>query len=207
MKLENPASARSGSRNTSRSAFTLIEALIATSVSVMVVTAAMSYTYFAGIALSGITAQTMIDAQVGNAVELIQTRARLATSIASDTSGNTLTLAFDSNPLVDSGGDGISYNDKDFFESFTFLSVTNGTNFANSLTYSNVAGIRVLVGSGLRKLPNWNVFTATNGVAAAIRFGIMDTYARDHYQSAEIQAAAVPLNRPSATNIIIILPY
>jgi hypothetical protein len=85
--------------------------------------------------------------------------------------------------------------------------VTNGSAVANSLTYSNAAGIRVLVSAGLRKLPNWNVFTSTNGFAAAIRFGIKDTYASDHFQAAEIQAAAVPLNRPRQTNIVTVLPY
>jgi len=46
----------------------------------------------------------------------------------------------------------------------------------------------------------------TNGGLVLIRFGVLDSYTPDHYQSAEIQASAVPLNRPAATNVISIYP-
>ena len=208
--MDPDSAPRSGACIRSRAAFTFVELMIASAVSLLVVTAVMAYMFFAGFALSGTTAQSMISAQAGTALELIQTRARLATGVSADASGNSLTFWFDNNPAVDSDGDGKAYNDRDRSERFTFLSVTNGTSITNSLIYipdTTASGSRVLISTGLRKLPNWNVFTVTNGVITLIRFGIMDTYARDHYRSAEIQAAAVPLNRPNVTNIVSILPF
>lgn len=211
MKLAHPPcrfAGRPDGRGTS--AFTVLELLVASTVALMVVGGAMLYMYFGGLAVSGITAQTFIGAQAGNTVEMIQMRARLATSAAADGAGNILTFGYDDDPTVDSDGDGKAYNDQNHFEQFQYLSVTNGAAVTNSLVYipdTRSTNQRVLIASGLRKLPGWNVFTVTNVSTALIRLGIVDTYARDHFQSIEIQAAAVPLNRPTPTNVISILPF
>jgi len=167
---------------------------------------------FAGVSASGITAQNVASAQAGNAIELIQSRTRFATSISNNASGNSLTLGFDDNYAVDSDGDGKAYNDKNHFERFSFLGV-NSTNAAacssNRLVYlPNIASTsnRVLVTRGLRNLPLYNIFTITNQTIAIIRFGIVDRNVRDYYQAIEIQGTAVSLNRPATTNLIGILP-
>jgi prepilin-type N-terminal cleavage/methylation domain-containing protein len=112
-----------GRRSRAVSAFTLIEVMVSSSIALIITAAAMGFAYFSGIYLSGITTQTVLNQQAGNAIEFIQTRARLATSVAVSSSGNTLTLGFDDDPLVDSDvpPDGIPYNDKDHFEQFKFV--------------------------------------------------------------------------------------
>jgi hypothetical protein len=64
----------------------------------------------------------------------------------------------------------------------------------------------LLVPAGVRNLPGYNIFTVTNRSTTIVRFGVVDGYGRDRYQSIDIQATAVPLNRPAATNFIAILP-
>jgi hypothetical protein len=63
-----------------------------------------------------------------------------------------------------------------------------------------------LIPAGVRNLPGCNIFTVTNGYTIIIRFGIVDTYSADGYQSMDVQATAVPLNRPTVTNVIGIIP-
>ena len=65
-----------------RSAFTLIELMVAITIGVLVMAVAMAFMYFAGLSVSGITSQSVINRQAGNAIEFIQGRARLATSIS-----------------------------------------------------------------------------------------------------------------------------
>lgn len=196
-------------RPAARSAFTLVELMIASSIALVAAGGAMIFMNFAGVSISGITSQCIVIGQAGNAIELIQSSARLATSASNDASGNVLTLGFDDDAATDSNGDGKAYNDQNHFEQFQFLSVTNGGVSTNSLIYipdTTATNNRVLIKSGMRKLPGWNVFTVTNGGLVLIRFGVLDSYVPDHYQSTEIQASAVPLNRPAATNVISIYP-
>jgi Tfp pilus assembly protein PilW len=191
---------------------TLMEVLVATSIGMVLIGGTMMFINNASVSVSGITAQATLNYKAGQAIEFMQSRIQFATSISNDASGNALTLAFDDNYNVDSDGDGKTYNDKDHFERFQFLGV-NGTNSSatasNSLIYiPRVGGTsrQVLLQSGVRNLPGFNIFTMTNGTTAVIRFGVVDPYGRDRFQSLDIQATGVSLNRRSSTNVISILP-
>jgi prepilin-type N-terminal cleavage/methylation domain-containing protein len=207
-----PARAR-GLRPRARTGYTLIEVLIASVVLAAVLAGAMTFLGFAGASVSGITAQNVANGKAGSTLEFIQSRARFATSVSNDASGNALTLGFDDNYAVDSDGDGKSYNDKNHFERFKFVGV-NSTNTAdcasNHLDYiPNIAltTTRVLITNGVRNLPGYKIFTVTNfNTATVIRFGIVDCKKRDNFQAVEIQGTAVSLNRPASTNIVSILP-
>jgi hypothetical protein len=191
-------------------AFTLVEIMIASAIGLLVIGGAMSFMWFCGLGVSGVGAQALCTQRAGNAAEFIESRARFAISASNDHSGNVLTLAFDDNPAIDSDHNGVSYDDRDHFERFQFIGTNSVTNFAgNSLIY--IPDIResnrvVLIPAGVRNLPGYPIFTVTNEATTIIRFGIVDGYGRDHFQSIDIQTTAVPLNRPRATNVIAILP-
>jgi len=211
MKVPVQASERSRAQRRACSGFTLMEVMVASAVGLLVMGGAMAFMQFAGTSMSGVTAQSGINQQAGNAIEFIQSRARLATMVSNDASGKVLTLAFDDNPLVDSDGDGKAYNDQNHFERFQFLGLNGSTNTAstNSLVYiPDISGTnrQVLISSGIHTLPGYNIFTVTNRSTAIIRFRIVPAYAAGHYQSVDIQATAVPLNRPPGTNVISIVP-
>jgi hypothetical protein len=192
-------------------AFSLMEVMIASSIGLLVMGGAMFFIKCAGLSLSGITGQTLLNNRAGYAIEFIQRRAQFATSISNSVSGNVLTLSFDDDYTVDSDGDGKAYNDKDHYEQFQFIGVNGSTNTTttNQLIYiPNTAQTnqQVLIGSGVHNLPSFNIFNVTNGATAIIRFGLVDGYTRDNYQSIDIQATAVPLNRQTTTNIIAVIP-
>ena len=193
-------------------AFTVTELLVASAISVLIMTSLGGFTYFAARSISGVVTQTEINEDAWKAAQLMADRIRVATSVSNDASGNCLTLGFDDNIATDSDGDGKAYNDKTHYEAFEFrngdgndLTTTN-----NSLVYRANAGSlsnpRVLVRSGVRKLPNQRIFTLTNLNTVQINYGLVDAYARDFRQSMELQLIAVPRNRPSSTNVIQILP-
>jgi hypothetical protein len=188
-----------------------VEVMVATSIGALVVGATMMFLYTSSITASGVTAQALCNQKAGYAMEFLKSRAQLAVCVSNDASGNTLTMGFDDDPTVDSDHDGIAYNDRDHFERFQFVG-TNGTalvSSTNSLIYiSDITQTnrRVLIPSGVRNLPGYQIFTVTNLATTIIRFGVVDTYGRDRYQSIDIQATAVPLNRPVATNFIGIIP-
>ncbi len=208
MKLINQP--RSGTRQpgSGTRAFTLVEVLLASGIVVMILGGAMSFISFATITMSGITAQSTINDQAAHAIALLQSRARIATSVSNDASGTTMTLTFDDNYQLDSSGDKLPYNDKDHVESFKMVgSSTNLLSSTNSLIYTGSNGLpRVLIPTGVCKLPGRNVFTVTNTDTVLIRFGIVDGYAEDRYQAIDIQTTTVLLNRRSLTNYISILP-
>ena len=200
-------------RRSLRSGFTLVEVMVASTISIVLLGGIMSFSRFALVAFSGITTQSMINQQAGIAIELIQFRAARATSLSNGVLGNTLTLGFDSNFAVDSDGDGDPVNDRDYFEKFQFfgLNTTNSAACAtNILTYySDITKTnrKVLVKSGLRDLPGFKIFQVTNDNTVIIRFGIADAYVGDRYQSIDIQGTAVTMNRQvCATNFILIKP-
>src|SRR6185369_7699918 len=118
-----------GLRRRARAGFSLIEVMVASGILVVVVGGAMTFMMFAGVSASGITAQNVASGQAGGALEFIQNRARFATSMSNNASGNAYTLGFDDNYAVDSDGDGKAYNDKNHFERFSFVGV-NSTNLA-----------------------------------------------------------------------------
>jgi hypothetical protein len=172
----------------------------------------MVFINFAHISISGIAAQAKVSDTGGHAIAFVQSRIELATNVATDPTGNTLTLGFDDNYTVDSDGDGSPSDDKDHYESFQFLG-TNSTNSAacaaNRLIYTpqvGVAGSSTLVSAGVRNLPGYNIVTIANTTTVLIRFGVVDPGARDRFQSIDIQATGVPLNRPASSSIVSILP-
>jgi hypothetical protein len=131
--------------------------------------------------------------------------------VSNDASGNVLTLAFDDNTSVDSNADGKTYNDRDHFEQFKFVGVNGSTNTVstNLLVYvpdTAATNQQVLIPAGVHNLPGYNIFTVTNGSTIVIRFGIVDGYGPDRFQTVDIQGTAVPLNRSFSTNVISILP-
>lgn len=193
-----------------KSGFTLVEALIAVGILALVVASAMPFIYFSARAISGVAAQVVINQKAGNAIEFMQSRIRFATSIAVDSTGNILTLGFDQDYNTDSDHDGIAYNDKDYFERFQFFS-NNSTNSTacstNKLVYypnytSSPNTSQTLISSGVRNLPGYKIFSVTNTVIVVIRYGIVDSYAGDHYQAVDIQGTGVSLNRPFTNNIL-----
>lgn len=196
-----------------RAGFTLVELMVAGSISVIVMGSIMAFSKFALASFSGITKQSTLNQRAGYAIELIQIRTLKASRIQIDSTGNILTLGFDDNYTVDSDGDGTPYNDSDHSERFQFLG-KNSTNFAACLTNRLIyipnitkTNNKVLVPSGLRDLPGSKLFRVTNDNMVVIRFGIADSTTLDHYQSIDIQGTSVALNRPSsATNFILIKP-
>jgi prepilin-type N-terminal cleavage/methylation domain-containing protein len=192
-------------------AFTLVELMVASSISLLVMGGAMTFLWFSGLGASGVAAQALCNQQAGNALEFIQSRARLAVCVSNDSTGNVLTFGFDDDPTTDSDGDGIPYNDKNHYERFQFIGLNGSTNncSTNRLVYiPNISNTntRTLISAGVRNLPGSRIFSVTNGALTIIRFGVVDTYAMDRYQSIDIQATAVPLNRTVSTNVIAIFP-
>jgi type II secretory pathway pseudopilin PulG len=192
-------------------AFTLVELLVASAVGLLVMASAMAFLWFSGLGISGVTAQALANQRAGNTIEFIQSRARFAVSASNDSSGNILTLGFDDDPATDSNGDKITYNDKDHYERFQFFGVNgSATNSStNSLVYfpdTTRTNQQSLIPAGVRNLTGYNIFTVTNMATTIVRFGIVDGYGPDHFQSIDVQGTAVPLNRPATTNFIAILP-
>jgi len=211
MKLPGFNLAAERSRPGSRSGFTLVEIMVASTIGLMITAGAVVFFQFSGLSISGTTSQSMINQRAGNAVEFIQSRARSAVFASNDVSGNVLSLAFDDDQEVDSDGDGKTYNDKNHFEQFKFIGVNGSTSTVatNMLVYiadRAVTNQQALIVAGVHNLPGFNIFTVTNGSTIVVRFGIVDGYGRDRYQSIDIQATAVPLNRALNKNVISILP-
>lgn len=219
--LENNCSQENSRQRFCRqAAFTLVEVMVSFSLGLLVIGGVSTFLYFESQSFSGITAQNVLNSQGGNTIELIQSRARLATSISNYSGGsftnypggNILSMTFDDDTSVDSDGDGKSYDDKNHIEQFKFIGV-NSTNSANCMTNKLVyipnttsTNQRVLITKGVRNLPGYNIFNITNDVIAIIRFGIADVYTKDFYQAIDIQGTAVSLNRPATTNFISVIP-
>ena len=191
-----------------RSGFTLVEALVSFGIGMFIAAGAMAFIWFSAIAVSGLGSQSVVSQRAANTMELIESRVRFATSISNDVTGNILTLGFDDNPTNDSDGDGIAYNDRDHYERFQFLGVnsTNTTACASNMLvyYTNInsTASQTLIPAGVRNLPGYNIFSLTNKVILVIRFGVVDTYTGDHFQSDDIEGTAISMNLANNTNII-----
>lgn len=201
-------------RNTARkrAGFTLMEVLVASSCGAVIMGIALIFLTFAQRSISGIAAQAMVSDTAAGAIMRIQSRVRVATSVAVDSTGNTLTLGFDDDYTTDSNGDGTTYNDQDHYETFQF-SGTNGTNSSttatNRILYTSKVGTSaaaVLVPFGVRNLPGYNIFTLGSPGTVVVRFGITDPNTRDRFQSIDIQATGVSLNRPASSSVIGFIP-
>jgi prepilin-type N-terminal cleavage/methylation domain-containing protein len=211
MRLAFRKEERSRTKPRSHAGFTLPEVLVASAISSLVLAGTMTFLWFSGLAMSGATTQALLNQEAGNALEFIQSRARLALCVSNDTSGNTLTLGFDDNPTIDLNSDGRFANDTNHFERFQFIGINgSATNSStNHLVYIpdiSKTNQRTLIPSGVRNLPGDNIFRVTNGFITIVRFGIVDGYNLDHYQSVDVQGTVVPYNRPVTTNIIGIIP-
>ncbi len=208
MKLWKLPSSKPAHRRPSERAFTLMEMIVASGISVLILTGAISFINFASITMSGITAQSTINDQAANAVQLFQSRARIATSVSNDATGTIVTLRFDDDYETDSDGDKVPYNDLNHLETFAMIGTSADLQSStNSLVYTSTNGYqKILIPSGVSPLPGQWVFTVTNGATVLVRFGVVDTYARDRYQSIDMQTTAVLLNRRVLTNYIAILP-
>lgn len=202
---------RASCKRVRTAAFTVVEVIIACTLGLMVLAAAVTFMHLAGKSISGAITQSTLNAQAGTLIEFIQLRTRLATRINVDTNGNLLTLGFDDDTNVDSDSDGTPYNDQNHEEEFTARDGDGQINTTddNSLVYQPRKGIaqqRTLIPAGLRKLPGRNFFTLTNASTVLISFGVVDSYTRDFYQGIDIQGTAVPLNRGLSSNFVSILP-
>jgi Tfp pilus assembly protein PilW len=186
-------------------AFSLVEMMFSTAIGVFVIAAFAVYIKAEAPFVSSITEQSAMNSQAANALELIQSRVRLATLISNNTAGTVLTMGFDDNPNVDSNGDGDPYDDQDHYEQFQVQTVS-GT---NSLVYISLVGStnsQILVPCGVSALPNSSYFSVSNRAFVFINFAVVDLNPNDYYQAVDIQARAVSLNRMATTNGITILP-
>ena len=190
------------------SAFTLVEMLMATGVTGLILGVALVFTTFASVNISGITSQSNLNDKAANALQMIQDHARVATLVSNNASGTILTLGFDNDYLVDSDGDTIAYNDANRFETFAIVGTsTDILNSTNKLVFTNTNGVsNTLVSQGVVNFPGNKYFLVTNKATALIRFSVVDNFSLDRYQTVDIQSTAVLLNRRSTTNLIAILP-
>lgn len=193
--------------------FTVTELLVAMGISAVVLAGVATLLSLAATSLSGTTSQTSINYRASSTSEFISSRIRFATKVdnGGDFDGNTVRAAFDDNLSVDSDGDSIAYNDKDHNEIFQFQNGDgkDGTLADNRLIYKpreNQPGTVVLIASGVRPLPGKQVFVVTNGATVLMNFAVVDNYARDGYQTCDIQGAVVPRNRAASTNVVASLP-
>ncbi|HYT60013.1 MAG TPA: prepilin-type N-terminal cleavage/methylation domain-containing protein [Haliangiales bacterium] len=196
-----------------RSAFTLMEVMVALAVSSLILGGVMTFLDMASKSLSGTASQTVVNQRAGNSSESIFRRVRFATSVSNsnDASGNTLRLGFDDDSSIDRNNDGKSYNDQDHYEVFQFQNGdgSDDTIADNSLIYrprEDQTNFIVLIPSGVQKLPGRKIFTVTNNCAVYVNFAVADAFARDGYQTCDIQSAFVSRNRPLTTNTFTILP-
>jgi Tfp pilus assembly protein PilW len=188
-------------------AFTLVEMMFSTAIGMFVIAAFAVYIKAEAPFVSSITQQSAMNSQAANALELIQSRVRVATFISTNATSTILLMGFDDNPNVDSNNDGDPYDDQDHYEWFQ-VQTANGT---NSLVYitTNAAGstnTQVMVPCGVCTLPNSNYFSVINKAFVFINFGVVDLNPNDYYQSVDIQGRAVSLNRMVTANNITILP-
>ena len=190
----NGTHSRRGSRG-----LTIIEFSIATTIALIVFAGMFVFVSMASRSMQGVTMQNDVNQAASHGAEFILERVRVANTLATASSGNTLTLSFDDNPDVDSDGDGKTYNDRDHYEQFTFSNVdgSDSTTDDNKITYmanvSTAASVNLVAGR-VRKLPSTPIFTITNTSRVLVNFGLVDSYTNDFFQALEIKTSAVRRN-------------
>ena len=180
-------------------AFTVMEFVIATGLTVLMVGALMVLSTGMGKSIVSITSQATYNQNAGNGIEVIINRVQLANFASNSPSGNSLTLSFDDDPEVDSNGDGITWNDQDHFEQFMYKSTgTNwdsaNDNFIGYKTNKNVARTNIVVPSTVRKLSGQNIFFVSNNTVW-INFGLLTTNQSPFSQAVEIRTKAAFRNK------------
>jgi hypothetical protein len=181
-------------------AFTLVEYVITIGLTVLVFGALAIFSEGTGRALVSITNQSSDNQSVGNGIELMLSRIRLANWASNDSTGNTLTLSFDDNPDVDSDGDGKTYNDQDHFESFIYKTTdgswtTLNDNYIGYRTNAYGGSTNIIIPSYVRKLSGQNIFTVTSSNTVLINFGLLTTNATPFSQAIEIRTKIVLRNK------------
>lgn len=187
--------------------------MVASTIGTLVIAAASTFMIMASRSTLGIVKQSTLNNEASHAGQFVFTRIRTATSTSVRANGDILVLAFDNDHTVDSDNDDTTYNDKDRFEAFRY---TNGdgddaTTADNRLIFydgdTNSSISKVLIESGVTKLPGESIFTInTNSAAVFVSFGLKDGYARDGDQQVDIRTRYVPRNRLAHENTITILP-
>ena len=201
-------------RLAARAGFTMIELIVAAAIGTLIVGGAYLFLIFSLRAMAGVSSQAVLTQKGGNAIEIIQKRVRFATTNFVSPSGNTLTLAFDDNPAVDSDGNGRAFDDRNHYEQFKFIgfSSTNAADcLTNKLVYianTNTGTQQILISTGVRNLPGFKIFSTPVGypTLVVIRFGVSDSSSINHYQAIDLQGTAVSLNRALNTSVISIYP-
>ena len=199
MKLHAFAARPSRSSN----GFTLIEYVITIMLTVLAVGALMILSEGTGKALVGVTTQTSDNQSVGNGVELMISRIRMANTASNDATCSTLQLSFDDDPDVDSDGDGTTWNDKDHYELFIFKSgdtnlATLDDNYIAYATNKNSGTTNIIIPSYVRQLSGLPVFSVSNNNTTVwINFGLLTTNATPLSQAIEIRTKAVIRNKTS----------
>ncbi|HEY2952874.1 MAG TPA: hypothetical protein VGK40_09840 [Verrucomicrobiae bacterium] len=187
-------------RTSEQSGFTILEFVIAVGLAVLVTGVFALFSESTGRVLASLTQQSAHNQTAGNGVEFMIGRVREANSVAVDGTGNTLTLSFDDDPLVDTDGDKKTWNDRDHYEQFTYLdSDTNVNTLANNyIIYSpntNAPDTSVLVPSSTRKLSSLPIFALAGSNTVLINFGLLTTNATPFSQAIEIRTRAVLRNK------------
>ena len=184
----------------SRRAFTITELVLAGGIIVLIAAAFGVFLQATGVSVVNVTTQSTFNQQAGHGTEIILNRLRLANTAATDPNGDVLTLTFDDNPDVDSDGDKTTWNDMDHKEQFRF-EPTDGRSATlddNRITYISKLGASVpstLITSGVRKLPDYPVFSITNTATVIINFGLLYTNQTVHSQAIEIRTIGRLRNR------------
>ena len=186
-------------RNARASAFTITEIVIAVAITVLGAGAFMVFSESTGKTLLSLSTQSAQNQTVGNAVEQMIARIRLANTASVDVAGNTLTLGFDDDLTLDSDGDGFNWNDQDHFEQFQFVNAdsnmaTLGDNKIVYLTNTTSSTSFDVVPTSTRKLNGLPIFTLTNSTIL-INFGLLATNATPFSQQIEIRTKAMMRNR------------
>ncbi|HIG27443.1 MAG TPA: type II secretion system protein [Verrucomicrobiales bacterium] len=186
--------------NTKAHAFTLTEVMVGASILGLSVTLLISFVFATMNNLIGISNQAYINRKAGYGVEYIASRIRAASYITNDVSGERLSLGFDDNVLVDSGTDGITYNDADHWEYIFYEDTDNNatTTADNKLNYQAVVGQNTysfyIFDSGVKKLPGLNIFNVTNNIIVEINFGVFNSTLIGRTQSIEMKTKSVARN-------------
>jgi hypothetical protein len=188
-----------GSRLVRAAGYTLAELSVAFGVAMLMMAGFMGFMVTSARMSQGIAKQSVMNQQAGNGLELMIQRIRLANTMSVDAQGETLTLGFDDDPTVDNDFDGLVYDDTDHTEMFSFgypsgaKKPLQGINFICWI--SSIGPTTRQMYASVRKLPNLDVFTLTNGDATVlINFGLIDTYGNDATQNIEIRTAVTRRN-------------
>jgi len=195
-----PTSVRTRGR-VQQAAFTLVELMVAMGVAAIVLGSVAAFSITGMRTVEHIATQATMTQNIGETHGLLSENIRSAVSMAVTQGGNRLILRFDENPAVDSNGDGIPYNDTNRTARFNFLdgdgsdsTITNNSFvFIRDTSQSNE--VKVLLSSGVRKLPGLPIFATvgTNGMLR-INLGVVDNAGGKQNQTIELKTTMILRN-------------